>query len=167
MALIIEDGSGVANADSFSTVAEARAYASARGVTLPVDDLEVEVLLRKAADFIEALESQLKGSRVLSSQALAWPREGVYIFDDIEPLVSSEIPALLKKAQNQLAIDAVTFDLQPTGTGRETIREKVDVIEVEYSSSGSGTIKPQFTKALSILEPFFISGGFTLRTLRI
>lgn len=169
MALIIEDGTGVANADSYASIAEARAYASARGITLSAVDADVEILLRRGADFIDSLEPQFKGDRVESDQALAWPRENVIVFADTEPLPSTEIPALLLKAQCQLAVDAVSVDLQPTGTGRETIREKVEgAVEVEYAERGSGTLSPEPNKALAILGPLLQNeGGFSLTTIRV
>ena len=52
MALTIEDGSGVAGANSYIDVAAARTYAAARGLTLPAADGDVEALL---GDFQERL----------------------------------------------------------------------------------------------------------------
>ena len=50
MALVIEDGSRVAGANSYVTLAEARAFASARGVTLSAVDATLEPFVIKAFD---------------------------------------------------------------------------------------------------------------------
>lgn len=169
MALTIETGAGVANADSYASVAEARAYASARGVTLSAVDGDVEILLRKACDYLDSLETEYKGSRVESDQALAWPREDVFLFDSEEAFPSTDIPDQLLRAQCQLAVDAVATDLQPTGTGRETLMERVEgAVEVQYAERGSGSVTPELNKANAILGPLLKSGGgFGLTTVRV
>src|SRR5688572_8818215 len=133
MALTIETGAGVTGADSYASVAEARAYATSRGITslTALTDAQVEVLLRKASDFLESLESRFKGSRVADDQALAWPRSDVYLFSSDTLFDEEDIPAQILTAQCQLACDAAGTDLLPNGTGREVIRQKVDVIETE------------------------------------
>lgn len=167
MALTIEDGSIVANADSFATVAQLQAYATARGLELPATDAEKEILLRNAADYLNGLESRFKGTRVEASQALCWPRENVYLFNSTTVFADDEIPALLIAAQCQLAYDSILNELQPVGSGQEVTKEKIDVIEVEYNPNGNGSVIPEFNKAMSILDPLFKSGGgFTLRTVR-
>jgi hypothetical protein len=166
MALIVEDGSGVAGANSYVSVAEVRAWAGVRGLTLPATDGAVEILVVKAMDFLESFRARFTGSKTDSAQALQWPRtgatlDGVALDDDV-------IPAELKSALFQLTVDAQTLELQPTGTGREVLREKVDVLETEYAERGSGTVQPQFTKALAFLQPLLNSGGaFGLRTVRV
>ena len=48
MALIVEDGSIVAAADSYQTLADARLLAEKYGVELPFDDLEAEIVVRQS-----------------------------------------------------------------------------------------------------------------------
>lgn len=157
MALVIEDGTIVAGANSYATVADARAYASARGLTLSDDDAVVEAALVNAADLLERYD--FKGSRVDAAQELAWPREDVFVFDNDDALAEDEIPALLIKVQCQLAYDATQTELQPTGTGQEVVSEKVDVLEVKYAEKGSGSITPEFNKAEEMLAPLLNTGG--------
>lgn len=165
MALTIEDGSLVAGANSYATVAECRAYAALRGLTLPVADGEVEILLIKAADYLESFEGRYKGSRVNATQALAWPREYVIIYGS-DDFPVDEIPEQLKNAQCQLAFDAIANDLQATGTGREVVKEKVDVIEVEYAPGGGHVVQAVFAKAMAFLQPLFNS-GFAVKSVRV
>ena len=98
MSLTIEDGSGVADANSFVTVAEATAYAAARGLSLPATDAEKEQLLVKAADYLLSVEDRFKGERVAADQALSWPRSNVYLYGSLEPLPNNQIPKALKNA---------------------------------------------------------------------
>lgn len=156
MALVIEDGTGLSNATSYVTLTEARTFANQRGVTLPVLDSEVEVLAIKAIDFLEAQRAFYSGQKVSKSQSLQWPRTGATL--EGSEISEDEIPQDLKFAQNQLIIEGFQgSDLQPNFSGREVIKEKVDVIEVQYSSSKGGTNQPSFTKVLSYLEPLFSS----------
>lgn len=163
--LIIEDGTSPAGAASYASVAEARAYASARGLSLPSGDSDVEALLIKAADYLDSLEPRFKGSRYSASQPLAWPRQYVYLFNSTDEL-GQVIPSQLKAAQCQLAVDYTSLDLLPTSDGREIIREKLDVLETEYAPKGVSTVTPTPSKALAILAPLF-TAGFSLTTRRI
>ena len=46
MALVVEDGTGKADADSFISLIGARAFAEKYGITLPTNDTAAEVVLR-------------------------------------------------------------------------------------------------------------------------
>ena len=166
MALIIEDGSIIANANSFADVSDTKAYATLRGITTldGLTDPEVEALLIKAMDYIKTKESQFKGDRVDVAQTLSWPRFPVEVFGF--ELAATDMPPTLLDAQRQLAIDAIGIDLLPTGAGREVIKEKVDVIETEFSEQGSSTITPSLTKADELLAPLLV-GDAALRSQRI
>jgi hypothetical protein len=166
MALTIEDGSGVAGANSYIDVATARTYAVARGLTLPAADGDVEALLIKAMDFIEAYRGDFQGIKTAATNPLQWPRTGVAL--DGYPLAADSIPQVLKDAQAQLAVEAQNADLMPTGTGREVVMERVDVVQVQYAESGNTNPQPIFTKAEALLKPLFKSGLFgSLRSLRV
>jgi hypothetical protein len=186
MTLIIEDGSGVANANTYVSVADARAYAALRGLTLPASDPAVEVLLVLACDYMQQVETRFKGERTLGDgQVLAWPRAGVFVFGQVADNVpqswsvefpqiyfgtrtsidDASIPALVKAAQCQLAYDTSLTNLQPTGTGQQTLRKEVGDIKVEYANTFSTTITPRPNKALAILAPLFRSTA-ALTTLR-
>lgn len=165
MALIIENGSGVADANSYVTAAEAVAWVEARGKAFIGDETAVEQLLLTAMDLVESFRAQFSGNKTDPEQSLQWPRTGATL--DGVSLADDFIPKELKYAQIQLAYDAQTVDLQPTGTGQETLKEKVDVLEVEYAERGTGSVEPQLNKANAFLEPLFGSRGFSLRTIRV
>lgn len=166
MALIIEDGTQVSGANSYVSLAEVRLYAAARGLSFPADDAKAEVQVVLAADYLNtALEGRYKGQRTDPAQAMAWPRSGVFIFGATTSLDDGVIPAQVKIAQCQMAIECGSTDFLPTSDGREVIREKVDVLETEYAPRGTSVAAPTPTKVLAILRPVMVS-GFSLSTLR-
>lgn len=166
MALTVETGSIVAGANSYASVAEARAYATARGVTLPVGDPAVEVLMIRAMDWLESLRAQYPGTKVSATQPLQFPRVGVYV--DGFLVAETEIPAILKSAQCQVAVDLndgidplATYTAEPA-----VIREKVDVLETQYSEVSVDQV-PYLRKAHGFLRPLLSANTPLLGVLRI
>lgn len=133
--LIIEDGSQVANANSYATDAELKAYADLRGLSVPATQPEREALLVLAMDYIESFRDKFKGSKVAYDQALQWPRVGVLV--DGYDVNSDTIPQELKNAQIEAAILGNTTTLLKSGITQNVVREKVDVLEVQYENGGS------------------------------
>ena len=70
MALVIEDGSIVPNAQSFVQAAELVTYATLRNLAFPALEADQEALLIKASDYLLSREAEFKGQRVSSAQAL-------------------------------------------------------------------------------------------------
>ena len=71
MALVVEDGTGLANATSFVSRADYIAFAVARGVTI-ADDEAADVELVKAMDYL--LTRCYRGDAKTGDQALPFPR---------------------------------------------------------------------------------------------
>jgi len=168
--ITVEDGSGVAGANSYVSVADARTYAANRGIALPADDDELAAMLIQASDYLEAQECRYQGDRTSSTQALAWPRTGVELNGDVFP--TNVIPQSLIGAQVQLAIAInAGFDLQPNISPQDYItREKVGPIETEYADPVAVGIMPTFTAVNALLAPLFgecAANKFALRTLRV
>ena len=129
MALTIEDGSGVSGADSYATTVELELFAVNYGFSIPDDDDERDALLRRAA--LQMNLMKWKGSRVAHDQSLAWPRSDVYVDDEL--ISESSIPARIQYGQMALACEIYADDLSPPETAKgPVVREKVDVLEVEY-----------------------------------
>jgi len=123
--IVVEDGSGLTNSNSYASEAELTTYATDRGVTLTGT---TSVLLIQAMDFIEAQD--FKGNKGSESQALQWPRD--YVVIDGYYVDGDEIPTLLKQAQMETCI-GIDGGVNPlANVPRETKKEKVDVLEVEY-----------------------------------
>lgn len=162
MPLIIEDGSLPIGANSFVTVAEVRAFAALRASTIPANDpagdAAIEAAAIKAVDFIEALRNQFKGTKATQVQDLCFPRHGMTVDGFI--VSPDEIPKVLRSAQCQLALDVLAgVDLQPSGDGREKIREKIDVLETEWKPGSGANPQPGLTKARALLAPLLSTGG--------
>lgn len=137
MALIIEDGSIVPNANSYATRAEIIAYAGLRGVLLADDDA-TDVMAIKAMDYLEMFRDRYLGREVEPNvQPLAWPRDAVIIGYATFP--NNEIPKRLKNAQCALVVEVSTgTNLIPTtGTAGEafTTMEKIGPLQFEYSEA--------------------------------
>lgn len=81
MALIVEDGTGLAAAEAYASVAEADTYHTARGREATWTDLDADVkerALRLATDYMQqAYRSLWAGTRKTTAQALDWPRWNV------------------------------------------------------------------------------------------
>lgn len=129
MATIVqEDGTGLTTSNSYATEAQLTTYATDRGVTIAGTN---SVLLIQAMDYIESFN--FKGDKYSSTQALQWPRLNVVL--DGYYLDRDTLPVLLREAQMEVALSVDGGDNPMANEARETIREKVDVIEVEYSSN--------------------------------
>lgn len=126
MALIVEDGSGLPDAESFGSVAEADAYHLAMGnaAWAPKTQEEKEVQLRRGTQYIIVKYGQRwKGCKLLSTQALDFPRYGVTDNDGFV-LPSSPLPTALKRALFELALKGFTEELLPDVASPGMIKEK-------------------------------------------
>ena len=141
MALIVEDGTGLIDAESYATVAEFKTYHDNRGTVITaLTDTVIEQLLRKSTDYMVArYRMAWRGYRKTATQSLDFPRSFCYL----EPFVygavgaypfllaDNVVPNDVKNACCELAFKANDGALMADQT-QTVIREKVDVIEVEY-----------------------------------
>ena len=128
MSLIIEDGSIVADANSYVTVLELDTYCSNRGITLSATtEAEKEALSFKAMDYIEC--NVYQGYKTNTEQSLQFPRYPVYI--DNQLIDSNAIPATLKKAQQQIMVEIDNRINSLATTEKYDICVTGDVIEAE------------------------------------
>lgn len=167
MALIVEDGTGIPNANSYGTIVGARAYATDRGVTLLADDV-VTAQLINATDFLESFD--YVGKPVVYSQSLSWPRVQVFIDPDT-PFPSNQLPVDLVRACYQCVIEQFNgVELQPTtdisGGGGFVTEEKVDVLTTKFSEKIFTTTAPLVPKVMSLLRGLLVVQQ-TLRTVRV
>ena len=142
MALIVEDGTGKPDADSYSTAAELVSYAERYGVSIPADEPAQEALLRRAALAMDGMK--WKGCRANGDQALAWPRRGVNIDGENKP--SDYIPARIQYGQMALAGEIHTDDIDPIDKrkGAVTLERVEGAVTREYASisNTSGRLLP-------------------------
>lgn len=132
MALTVESGAGLADAESYISVADADTMHAARGNTLwaTLSEAEKEQALRRGTDYMGgAYRQRWKGNRVSSTQALDWPRHGVCV--DGFDLVSDAVPAVVARACAEMAFRAASGDLDED-LERGIVREKIGPLETEY-----------------------------------
>ena len=154
--LIIEDGSIVVGANSFTTDAEFISYASARGATIPATEAERDVLQILAMDYFFSVETCLKGFRVSELQELPYPRNNVCANGFL--VAGDKIPQGIKNAMLELAMQVNGSDLLVNASSKNTKREKLDVLEVEYFSGGSWE-NIRTGKADAYLNPYKINNA--------
>jgi len=172
VAITVEDGTVVANANSYTTVAATQAFATARGLLLPTGtgaDAAIEKLLITAMDYIEGLRAEFQGRKTDKDNPLQWPREGVWV-DSFE-VEEDEIPTCLVQAQQRLACYAYANDgvLSATSEGRVVVEETVvGATTTRYADHGDSAPQPQFPEADTLLAPLlqvslFGGVGVTIR----
>lgn len=138
MALIVEDGTGLASADALISVAEADAYHTAMAnVAWTGSDAEKESAIRRASAYLSN-SYRWQGYRLNGrDQALAWPRTGVMDAEGYG-IGSNEIPVEIRNACAEIALrelvspGSLTPDVNPS---EKVKREKVGALEVEYENA--------------------------------
>lgn len=133
MTITVETGTIVDGANSYVTLAEARAYVTERGKALPSADAQAESIIIQAMDFFESHDNQFKGSRVTRDQPLSFPRSGVYVEE--WTWAANEIPRQVISAQLALIfeINAGEDPFNPPVAEQHKTRKTVGPITVEYS----------------------------------
>jgi hypothetical protein len=174
MALIVEDGTVVAGADSYVSLAVADAYHASRGITLwaTMSEAEREQAIRRATDYmVQAYRQRWEGTRVSSVQSLDWPRNWVkqddYAYISVNGATTiggffyypaNEVPLEVQNACAELAYRGAAGPLLADETKQQrAIREKVDVIEVEFAAWTP--TKANYRAVEAMLSPFLKSSG--------
>lgn len=165
--LIIEDGSIVANADSYVTRADYITYAASFGITI-ADAEAADIELRKAAQFIDSHESQFMGYKVNRDQTMAFPRYDVVV--DNWWWTHQEIPRNLILCQMAYALDVnAGIDLwnRPVNPNLIAKRKKVEgAVEVEYAvDQKTGQKMSRASTADALLKSLMKKSGLTSMSL--
>ena len=133
--LIVEDLTGLENANSYCSLADYHTFAQLNGYET-IEDEDLAIYLVRATNFIDSLESNFVGKRLNPSQALAFPRT-------VEGYCCSKNPHLyptgsLKKAVFYAVLaQSEGFSLLPTTISKDDFvsKEKIEgAIEVQYSN---------------------------------
>lgn len=152
MALVIEDGTGMSNANSYGSLAGARNYASDRGITLSTDDTVVNGQLVNATDYLESFD--YVGLQKTNTQSLSWPRTGV-VYPDGSDFPTTAIPSKLVAAQYQAVIDQFNgVELEPSidFSDGSIIEEKVDVLLTKFSENRNTSHQPFLPKVYNLIQ---------------
>lgn len=158
MSLMVEDGTGLAGAESYISVADAGTYHAARGITawaLLASDTVREQCLRKATDYmVSVYRDRWQGLRThADTQALCWPRynvviEGVYLDKDT-------VPETVRQACAVLALKAATEDLNPD-LEQVVVSEQVDSLAITYDKNSPQ--RKRYSTIDAMLAPYLAAG---------
>lgn len=143
LTLIIEDGSGVENANTYISLANAEIYFESRAnkaVWSGASDDDKNIALVDAARQMDMMFDWF-GSRATEDQGLRFPRFSIYdpdgwMYD------SNEIPSELKDAQCEIALGVLAEDRTDDPDGIGIKRVKAGSVEVEFDSTKVKTTIP-------------------------
>ena len=160
MALVVEDGTGKSDADSFISLLDARSFAEKYGINLPADDTAADVALRQGCQYVELQQKCFSGSRLTATQALSWPRTGAtnaynFEYDD------GYMPKQLGFAQVYAAAEyAAGTDVRATDDGKSIASEQVTgAVAVSYFDNGKTGSSVVITRAMDELAPLLVVSG--------
>ncbi len=161
MSFIPLDETTIETANSYSSVAFADSYFSDRNNTtwasFATDEKKSFLIL--GSDYIDNIYGDsFAGTLVSETQSLKFPR---YNYAGVEINYDR-----CKKATAELALRASTGSLLKD-IDKETIREKIDIIEVEYKSNSNP--KTQYPQVNSLLSPLLSTGygGLNIKINRV
>lgn len=131
MALVPEDGTGLANANSYVSWDEIELYAEERSWTdwAAATDEAKEVAIRDATVYLDTSYAW-KGAIALETQALAWPREGALDRDGRE---LTGVPRRVKDACCELARMNLTAALVTSRTEGEVQSMTAGSVSITYA----------------------------------
>ncbi|MBD8099803.1 hypothetical protein IFR08_10720 [Pseudomonas fluorescens] len=109
MMLIIEDGTGKPDAESYASAEDLALYAVKFGAVIPAGAPAQEALLRRAALVMDGMT--WKGRKTNSEQGLSWPRREVLLDQEIKP--NNYLPARIQYGQMALAAEIHQDDIDP------------------------------------------------------
>lgn len=139
--LVIEDGTGVPNANSYCDLDYAMKYCAMKGYNdwLSLTDDEQKVFIIRGTEFVNSFYTW-KGTRKFLTQSTAFPRNDLY---DIDHFRVDGIPEVLKKACLEAAWLNATAGADTLFSSKDVNgkikRQKVDSLEVEYFNSDQDT----------------------------
>lgn len=150
MALIVEDGTGLINADSYVSLADFKTNAVLRGYEYDIyEDAAIEAALRNATGWIDT-QARYKGQRLRVQQSLEFPRDGLY---DWSSYIITGVPIRVKTACVELAYKALSEPLyQDLDRGGMVTSESVGPVSISYSADAPAGKLWHFAKRL--LEPY-------------
>jgi hypothetical protein len=163
MALIVEDGTGLSDAESYISVADADAYITAyKGTNATWDSAataDKEVAARVATQYLDITYDWI-GDKETSTQALDWPRVNAY--DETGTAIDG-VPSNVEDATAELMFLHVTGTTLITNTTKADYakREKVDVIEIEYFEGAS--VQQSFPVVSRLLSDLAYQSGQVVR----
>ena len=129
--MIVEDGTGKADAESYLSVADADSYHTARANSAWADVAEPtkEAALRYATDYLDGTY-RWRGEIKEETQALGWPRDGAY---DDEGRELTGLPRTLRHATAEIALAHTQEAINEPQGPRVTSESVEGAVSVTYA----------------------------------
>ena len=152
MPLTTETGTGLANADSYVTMVEFKAFCAARGYDISeYETADMEAKVRDAFDWVNT-NSRYKGSRLTAGQSGEFPRSGCTDWSGYE---ATGVPLRVKNANSEAAFKSLKTGqslFEDLSRGGQIMSESVGPLSVTYAQGApAGTV---WTAALNFLKPY-------------
>lgn len=170
MSFLVEDGTGLASANSYASVAEARAYWIDRGVTFTQGDPALQVALVLSTDYIELrFAGRFKGciqfpptqSPVFLGQRLSFPR--LYVYDRNGYCITGVPQKVKDTTAEYMSRVLANGSLMPDPTNDPTVTmEKIGPIMTSFLPGATQIVKP-YPTADRLLSEFMFTGGYAMR----
>lgn len=160
--VIVEDGTGKPDANSYASVVQADAYFASRprstSWTSLTEDGKGQHLIHATRILDHAID--WKGDPLSETQALAFPR----LPEDLE---AAEVPPVIITALYELAHALVVTDLTAAQTSSAFNKVKVGPIEIQTDSPQAPSLIPRFVRDL--IAPYGAprSGSGNVRLTRV
>lgn len=160
MTLIVEDGTGKPDAESYISLSDADTYHANQGNTgwaaIPSPELKEQALRRAMTYMTGEYRDRWDGRRATATQRLDWPRYMVAI-RDVQGFVASDlIPPDVMFAHAELALLAKDGPLAPD-LERGVTREKIGPLEFEYDAAAP--VITQYRTVDMMVKPFLRGSG--------
>ncbi len=152
MAIVKEDGSGLANANVYADVADLVAYASLRAETITTDIPTLEGALYVAAqDWVDG-KHEFSGTQLNASQGMKMPTSTITL--PATDIVNANCYTAI------LQLKGVLFPVQVASTGGKVkrVKKKLDVLESETEYFEDGSTEPDTEIAENMIKKY-LSGG--------
>lgn len=159
--LVVEDGTGLASANSYLSLADANSYFEARRnpeTWSSADESAREQALRVGTDYLDSkYGDQWVGIRSTKAQALDWPRALAYDVDGY-PIEVDEVPKRLKHATAEMALryltapDELLPDVAQDDQGIASESNTVGPISQSVSYQGGKAYSKRFTQVERLLK---------------
>ena len=161
MAFVVEDGTGLVNANSYVSVAEAKAYWDDVAFDYSgLSDAQIQVSLVKATRYMDTRFYYIGCIEFPETpQALGWPRTYAY---DRDGVYQQDVPVKIKNACIEYAVIAQTEELMPVPTQDdrnqvvERVHEKVGPIETTTKYFGSSSVFKVYPFPDSIIKDLVV-----------
>lgn len=134
------------DAESYVSVADFKTYCDKFGKSYPGNDTAIEQALRRGTQYVDT-HYRFKGEPEDDDQPLEWPRVGY-------PWPQKNVVAATCEAAFRELSESLYADVDPAAV----IREKIDVLEFEYTEPKNGGQK-RFTVIDELLRSLTLGGG--------